>query len=157
MQPHHPGAFQPPGPPGGFLPPVPGGAVQDTHALAKSQVAGPAIALMIASGCACLFYLFATVMVVFAGGMSFMGTGDVGSAAGMGVASLMYLFWALMSGLCFAGALRMKAMKNYGLAMTSAVVAVIPCTTYVCCMLMMPFGIWALIVLMKPEVKSAFT
>jgi hypothetical protein len=46
-------------------------------------------------------------------------------------------------------------LKSYGLAMTSSILAMIPC--HVCCMVGLPIGIWALIVLLKPEVKSAFS
>jgi hypothetical protein len=35
------------------------------------------------------------------------------------------------------------------------VVAMVPCLSP-CCILGLPLGIWALIVLMKPEVKSSF-
>ncbi|GMV19608.1 MAG: hypothetical protein HS104_04725 [Polyangiaceae bacterium] len=153
-----PGFTPPPGPPGGFLPPLPGVAVQDARALAQGQVNGPAIGLMIVSGLCALFYVFATVMVLFAGGITFLqgGSGDPGAALGMGIGAAMYAFWAVASIVCFVGALRMKAMKNYAFAVTSAVLAILPCTTYLCCMAMMPFGIWAMIVLMKPEVKAAF-
>lgn len=126
--------------------------------MVQTQVAGPAIALAVVSGLTFLWYLFATVMVLFAGGLSFVGgAGDPGAALGMGLGAVIYAIFALFAAVTFVGALRMKAMKNYGLAMTSAVIAALPCTTYVCCMLNMPMGIWALIVLMKPEVKAAFS
>jgi len=97
-------------------------------------------------------------MVLFAGGITlFGGSGaDPGAAVGMGLGAAMYAFWAIAAIVCFAGAFRMRQLQSYGFAMTSAVIAIIPCTTYVCCLLMMPFGIWAMIVLMKPEVKAQF-
>jgi hypothetical protein len=152
------GFTPPPGPPGGFLPPVPGGAVDDGRSPSASQVAAPAIALMVVSALSCLWYLFATVMVLFAGGISAFGgsRANLGDALGMGVASLVYLFFALAALVCFVGAYKMRKLESYTLSMVSAVLAILPCTTYVCCMLMMPFGIWALVVLMKPEVKAAF-
>lgn len=155
------GFVPPPGPPGGYLPPVPGAPVQDGRALAQNQVNGPAIGLMIVSAGSFFWYLFATVMVLFAGGLTFLGgsgsSADAGAALGMGIGAAVYAFFALAAAVCFAGALRMKSLKSYGLAMTSAVLAILPCTTYVCCMVMMPFGIWAMVVLMKPEVKAAFS
>jgi hypothetical protein len=57
--------------------------------------------------------------------------------------------------LVILGAIRMKNLQSYGLAMTSAILALIPCTSP-CCILGVPFGIWALVVLSKPEVKAAF-
>jgi hypothetical protein len=48
----------------------------------------------------------------------------------------------------------MKQLKNYGLAMTGSIIAMLPCS--VCCLLGLPFGIWSLVVLNNPEVKEAF-
>jgi hypothetical protein len=57
--------------------------------------------------------------------------------------------------LIFVGALKMKSAQSYGLAMTSSILAMIPCLSP-CCLLGLPFGIWALVVLSNPEVKAAF-
>lgn len=62
----------------------------------------------------------------------------------------------VLNGLVFFGALKMKNLQNYGLAMTAAIISVIPCCGPCAC-LGIPVGIWALVVLNKPEVKSAFT
>lgn len=140
------------------MPPVPGGVIQDTQRVAASQVAAPAVALMVVSAISCLWYLLATAVVLFAGGVSAFGgsRADLGGAVGMGIASLMYLLWAVAALVCFVGAFKMRKLESYTLAMVSAVLAILPCTTYICCALMMPVGIWSLIVLMKPEVKAAF-
>jgi hypothetical protein len=53
------------------------------------------------------------------------------------------------------GALKMQQLRSRGLAMTATIVAMIPCFSP-CCLLGLPFGIWALIVLSKPEVQSQF-
>ncbi|MBI5362622.1 MAG: hypothetical protein HZA53_05550 [Planctomycetes bacterium] len=53
------------------------------------------------------------------------------------------------------GGLNMMRGRGYGLAMTAAVLAMIPMLNC-CCILTLPFGLWALIVLLKPEVKAAF-
>jgi hypothetical protein len=64
-------------------------------------------------------------------------------------------FGLLASGVIIYGALQMMRLKSYRLAMTSSILAMIPC--HICCFAGLPIGIWALIVLMKPEVKSAFS
>ena len=56
--------------------------------------------------------------------------------------------------LAVVGGLRMKEVADYGLAMTGAVAAVIPCSG--CCCLTVPVGVWALLVLLDPDVKAAF-
>jgi hypothetical protein len=57
--------------------------------------------------------------------------------------------------LILLGALKMKKLESYGFAMTASIVAMIPCISP-CCLLGLPIGIWSLVVLAKPEVKSAF-
>jgi hypothetical protein len=54
------------------------------------------------------------------------------------------------------GAIKMIKLRSRGLAMTAAILAIIPCLESCCCVLGIPFGIWALVVLNKPEVKDAF-
>ena len=51
-------------------------------------------------------------------------------------------------------ALQMKALRKHGFAMTGAILALIPCN--LAWVFGLPFGIWALVVLSKPEIKSAF-
>ena len=53
------------------------------------------------------------------------------------------------------GAIQMLKGNKYGLAKTAAILAIVPLTS--CCFLLgIPVGIWALIVLAKPEVKAIF-
>ena len=54
------------------------------------------------------------------------------------------------------GAGKIQRLKSFQFAMTAAIVAMIPCVSP-CCFLGLPFGIWALTVLNKPEVKSHFS
>ena len=158
------------GPPGGFSggprfvpPPIsPYAPGRSGPEYAKDQIKGPAIGLMIASGMTFAFYLFCTGLMVFVGGLGFIAPGSSSGGDPMGgllsgvIGGVVYGFFAIASLVAFVGALRMKSLRTYPLAMTSAILSILPCTTYVCCMLMMPFGIWALIVLMKPEVKAEF-
>jgi hypothetical protein len=71
-----------------------------------------------------------------------------------GVASMTGgLIWG---GLVISGAVCMLRLKLYALAMTGSIVAMVPCFSG-CCLLGLPLGIWALLVLNRPEVKNAFT
>jgi len=54
------------------------------------------------------------------------------------------------------GALQMRQLKNWGLSLASAILVLLPCAGC-CCLLGLPVGIWAIITLTKPEVKSAFS
>jgi hypothetical protein len=61
-----------------------------------------------------------------------------------------------IQGFILFGAIQMKGAKMYGVSMATAILSVIPiCSSCVC--FGIPFGIWALIVLMDQDVKSAFT
>ena len=53
------------------------------------------------------------------------------------------------------GAYRMMKLRSHGLAVAASIIAMIPCVSPCCC-LGLPFGIWALVVLFRPEVKAAF-
>jgi hypothetical protein len=52
-------------------------------------------------------------------------------------------------------ALKMRELKQWELSLAASIVAMIPCISP-CCILGLPIGIWALVVLLRPEVKEAF-
>jgi len=54
------------------------------------------------------------------------------------------------------GASKMQKLQSHSFAVAASIAAMIPCVSP-CCFLGLPFGIWALVVLNKPEVKSQFT
>src|SRR5262249_54538243 len=62
---------------------------------------------------------------------------------------------SLLAGpLVILGAVSMMRLRAYGFAMFAAIFAMLPC--HCSCLLGLPFGIWALIVLSKPEVRDCF-
>jgi hypothetical protein len=124
---------------------------------AASRVAGPAISLMVCAGLhmalGCIgipFNIYALTQA--AGG----GPGLGGQFAGNPVANLIGGFIALaIQGFILFGAIQMKKLSTYGVALAAAILSVIPCCSS-CLILGIPFGVWALIVLMDQDVKSAF-
>jgi hypothetical protein len=66
------------------------------------------------------------------------------------------LFALAISVLVLIGATKMQSLRSLEFAFAAAILAMIPCLTP-CCVLGLPFGIWALVVLKKPEVKSQFS
>ena len=62
---------------------------------------------------------------------------------------------AVFNLLAVLGGLAMRSLGSYGMSMTGAIVSIIPVVTGCCCT-GMPFGLWALVVLMRPEVKAGF-
>ena len=65
-------------------------------------------------------------------------------------------FQVLVTLVVLFGAIKMLSLKSYTFAFVAAILAVIPCITPCCGILTLPFGIWALIVLNKPDVKRCF-
>lgn len=57
--------------------------------------------------------------------------------------------------LILIGGLKMMKLQAWGLALTAAILVMLPCGSFCCC-LGLPLGIWAVILLNKPEVKGAF-
>ena len=124
---------------------------------AADAVKGPAMGLMVIAGVGAAFQLLGLVMNVLGVGMGAMAGGNEGMAnmfsGGLGI--VLSIVGILVAGFIIHGAMQMQKLQKYNLAMAAAVVAMVPCVSP-CCILGLPVGIWALVVLMKPEVKAAF-
>ncbi|MCS7337214.1 MAG: GYF domain-containing protein [Verrucomicrobiae bacterium] len=68
----------------------------------------------------------------------------------------MDVWYLLLAVLVSLGAIRMMKLRSYGLAIASCIIVMLPCIVP-CCMLGLPIGIWALVVLLQPEVRAQFT
>jgi hypothetical protein len=148
-----------PGPLPGAAPlgfaPLPGGSREE----AMRRLTGPAIGLMVTGGLGIAAALLGIVMRLFGGSevppglppefnrMFEMINGPVGY--------LSDFFSIVVFGLILFGAYKMKNLQSYGLAFGISILAMLPCQC--CCILGLPFGIWALVVMTKPEVKSQFS
>jgi hypothetical protein len=77
------------------------------------------------------------------------GTGElVGSIVSL-------ILWPLMNLAVALGAVSMIRLKSYRSAYTAAILSIIPVCSP-CFLLGIPFGIWAIVVLNRPEVKKRF-
>ena len=70
-------------------------------------------------------------------------------AVGMG------FFFGALSIVVLVGAIQMLRLRTHSLALVGAITAMINIGNC-CCLLGLPIGIWSLVVLLRPEVKSAF-
>lgn len=142
---------------------VTGGRPPETNA--QQQVSTPAILLMVAGALSGLYALVSIVRAAVSkqelprqllDDPNFAPYRDMTerlTSTGAGV--LFGLIGLGLSSLIFFGGLKMKNLESYGLAMAAAILAIIPfCNPCYC--VGIPGGIWALIVLAKPEVKAAF-
>ncbi len=73
---------------------------------------------------------------------------------GVGVIGLAMLLNLAFSVTLLIGGWRMRQARSYGLSVIAAIMALLPCTFG--WIVGLPIGIWALVVLMDPEVKAAF-
>ena len=165
--------YMPPGaPPPGYGPPPPMGGMpmggppgamppMGDPMRAQGQVAGPAIGLLVVGIFMILSQIAGILFNLLGAGMGAVGavggSDDAIASLFSGVIGLVFsAVWMVFGGVVIFGALKMKALQSYGLAMTAAIVAMLPCTSGWCCLLGLPLGIWALVVLMNNDVKAAF-
>lgn len=130
-------------------------------ASAAEQVKGPAIGLIVTAALGFVATIAGTLWNLFgaAAGLNQPGmtpemqrvlaafSGTLGIISGV--------LGILTSGLILFGALKMKKCTSYGWAMAASIIALVPCVSP-CCLVGLPIGIWALVVLSKPEVKTQF-
>ena len=128
------------------------------------QVSGPAILLMVTAGMGVLLMLLSLGSSSLMHSLLAMGgqsqeMRDLAAsveASKTSTGNIIQLVIVLVaSGVMFYGAMKMKNLQSFGLSMAAAIIAMVPCVQPCYC-IGIPAGIWALIVLNKPEVKAAF-
>jgi phage FluMu protein Com len=67
------------------------------------------------------------------------------------IVSVAFVLWGVI---VLLGGYFLYQLKSWSTVMFAAIVAMLPC--HLCCLLGLPFGIWTLVVINRPEVKSAF-
>jgi hypothetical protein len=138
--------------------PLPQPAYQPGIVSATYQVNGPAIGLIITAVLGFLVQLAALLMNILGVSIGALqsGRGDAWINMFTGTIGIVSsIITMLIAGLILFGALKMKKLESYGWGITASILALAPCISP-CCLVGLPIGIWALVVLSKPEVKSAF-
>lgn len=124
--------------------PAPESPFQTPSAPAQSPLRDlnvPAIGLIVTSALSASLLVVALLVLMFVGGMA--GTWELIIVLGPTLIGIPIL----------VGAIRMRQGRNYWFAMLAAILALVPCPTV---MFSLPFGVWALIVLNRAEVRAAF-
>jgi hypothetical protein len=143
--------------------PAPAGAFQTDRAPAADRVKGPAIALIVTASLGIAYYLFSGVFALIMGDAMVERSlpSNIPPELQSVIQSLqgpmigfIYVAIAALNALVLFGAISLLRLRSYGLALTACILAMLPCQC--CCVLGLPFGIWGLVVMSKPEVKSAF-
>jgi hypothetical protein len=136
------------------------------------KIRGPGIALLVTNIIGVVLAAVQVAMGPDPGGMSkeyFEAFGDSGAdlpdgmpeqmaeiAASMGSAGYAVTIITLLVGIFLIwGSIQMMNAQKYGIAMATAIISMIPCLGP-CCILGLPFGIWALVALSDVNVKALF-
>jgi hypothetical protein len=128
---------------------------------AQAAVTAPAICMIILGGLEIALAILGIILRMLGIGMMAAGGAGPGQPAsdaelaGQMIGGIIGSIIGIAFGaLILTGGIMMKQLKSYGLAMTGAIVAMLPCT--ICCLLGLPLGIWSLVVLNNQDVKDAF-
>jgi hypothetical protein len=126
---------------------------------AARQVSGPATGLLVTGIVGIFFAALALIGSILGMGLApfirdeiperyaEFWEGSVGAASAVvGLAVAAFIIFA---------ALKMRELKQWELSLAASIVAMIPCVSP-CCILGLPIGIWALVILLRPDVKEAF-
>lgn len=152
--------FTPPPTPGPMGAPIPTG----TREGALSAVKGPAIALIVAAALGIAADLLGAVIRLLGRDQDMYQNMPNLSPQVRSIllhfqgasGAMINLLGVALNIFVLFGALKMMRLQNFNLVLAACIVALIPCTGC-CCILGLPFGIWALVVINKPEIKSQFS
>lgn len=124
--------------------------------IARNLVKGPATGLKVVAWIGIAFALL-TVLINVLGVLGAIERAQEGAAAlfagTLGFVSAVLGLGVGVFQLVAAG--KMTNLVDHKLCMIASITAMVPC--FSCWLVGLPIGIWALVVLSKPEVKSAFT
>lgn len=149
--------------PGATLPGATSYVSEGDRAGALEKVNGPAIGLFVTAGFGLLAAIAGIIMNVLGVGM---GAAELGGSAetaqfakmmgGGALGVVQGIFAIAVSVVIFLGANKMRKLESYGFSLAASIIAMVPCISP-CCIIGLPIGIWAIVVLNKPEVKSHFS
>ncbi len=135
-------------------------AYEQPNTLAAQRVSGPAIALIVTGALGLALQISSTLLNILqlgavgvVGGQNECVFGIAAVPPEVGVVA--GIVGIVLSSVVIIGAVKMRKLEGYGFAMASAVIAMIPCISP-CCVLGLPFGIWAIVVLSDTNVRTAF-
>lgn len=144
--------------PPSITPPPPSASFDQSNA--RQLIRGPAIFILVLAILNILTCVFGFVWMAFQDQILDMSTAPAESIEFQKKIAVFFslpanILGGLLAVTTLIGALQMMKLKSYGFAMATAIIMLIPCGNC-CCFLNIGAGIWALVVLSKPEVKSAF-
>jgi len=125
----------------------------------KGRVQVPAVGMIVAAGIDALFAVALATLSALDISMidPWMRQGEkVAAVAEGGFLVVLCVAGLIIDAVIVIGASRMMKLESYSFAVAAALLSIIPCLSSPCIILGMPFGLWALIILMDPGVKAGF-
>ena len=125
----------------------------------KGRVQIPAVGMIVAAGIDALFAVVLAILSALDISMvdPWMRHGEKYAAVAEGGFLIVLCVAGLMiDAVIIIGASKMMKLESYSFAVAAALLSIIPCLSSPCIILGMPFGLWALLVLMDPNVKVGF-
>lgn len=125
---------------------------EEDEETARAALLGPGIGLIVIGVLGLVWGLF-NFVVVLTHQPPPNQQNDTAYKLGYYGAGIVQPIWAMLS---MGGGVAMLCRKGYPMAMTGAITTMVPCS--LCCVTVLPlgFGIWALVTLLRPEIKRAF-
>ncbi|MCC7372304.1 MAG: hypothetical protein IT306_28070 [Chloroflexi bacterium] len=117
-------------------------------------VSAPAIGLLVAGGLSLAGTVVWLIVLLSASTLIFVSEDSKDALFGVGLWVVLALLRVVLDGVTIYGGLQMRSLRNWNWSMAGAVAACIPCTF--CCVVSLPLGVWALVVLLKDETKALF-
>jgi hypothetical protein len=135
----------------------PGPGAQGNYLYASQRVSAPATSLIVTAILGLVLNLLVTAHLIFSPIAAIQRHANAMPDIFVTVttALIQCIVASIVCIVVLIGASKMKALENYGFAMAASIIALIPCIGP-CCGLGIPFGIWSLVVLSDPIVKSSF-
>jgi hypothetical protein len=125
--------------------------------MALSAIKGPAIALIIIAALGIALYGLACVVTLLHQDYSQLPPRlRQALENNHGRGGLTNLLGLVLNGAVLFGAIKMLRLQGHTFAIVTCIIAMVPCN-YCCFLFLIPFAIWGLVVLNKPEVKLQFT
>ncbi len=140
-------------------PQTPGGGFdQKPPGADLSRLKLPAIFMMIISVLSIAWMIFDFIMRIIninAGNVPVIGDNQQAAIIGAYIGAGIDVINVIAQIVVIAGCIAMLKGRGKGIAKTASILSMIPCITSGCCILNIPFGIWAFVVLKDPAIERA--
>ncbi|MCC6179361.1 MAG: hypothetical protein IT305_28980 [Chloroflexi bacterium] len=125
-----------------------------------TRVSAPAVGLIVTGALGAVTSLGLAVVAAVGGVAAFVGsaaaeTFPVEALPGVAAFGIVVLIGLVASLFTVYAGFQMRSLRGWGMSLAGAIVAAVPCLSP-CCILGLPIGIWAILVLIDEPVKQAF-